>query len=359
MNGNKKLLLLAVIVWSTLTGVVLSIGVLTKYPSVLTGVLLSPDFYKNVFSKSPKIYAINSGSMEPAIKTGSVVITLPADKYKNGDIITFTRNSGRGEHITHRIVSTKIDPMENSIIYSTKGDANEETDNWEVKPNQIVGKNFLTIPFLGYGVDFAKQPAGFIFLVIVPATIVIYEELKNVLREIGRFFSKFRKKSSDKAFPKKAALVPIFGALLFIGVFSTAYFTDIEESFANVLGASSSYGEKTAPLFVSDPFDCSSGATDFNSPQAKTVVLKISGGQVQTKVALEGATPNSSYDIWINQDPGGCPLGAPTEVGAITTDGAGNGVGDAEASLVLGATNFWVSAVGGGQVIRSVSVTLP
>ena len=38
--------------------------------------------------KLPKAYLVQSGSMEPAIKTGSVTIIKPASEYKIGDIIT-------------------------------------------------------------------------------------------------------------------------------------------------------------------------------------------------------------------------------------------------------------------------------
>src|SRR3989344_2187166 len=41
----------------------------------------------------PGAYTVLSGSMEPAIKTGSVVITYPQNSYAPGDIVTFTTDS--------------------------------------------------------------------------------------------------------------------------------------------------------------------------------------------------------------------------------------------------------------------------
>lgn len=35
------------------------------------------------------IYSVETGSMEPSIKTGSVVFVAPAENYKIGDVITF------------------------------------------------------------------------------------------------------------------------------------------------------------------------------------------------------------------------------------------------------------------------------
>ncbi|MCH7951808.1 hypothetical protein IH980_03670 [Patescibacteria group bacterium] len=112
-----------------------------------------------------------------------------------------------------------------------------------------------------------------------------------------------------------------------------------------------------ATVYDSPPFTCSTGATD-TSTALGTVTITDTGVDIEVEVTLVGATPSSSYDIWINQDPGGCPLGSPTAPGAIPTDGFGDGVGTASAPKVIGATDFWISAVGGGQVLRSTSVSL-
>lgn len=113
-----------------------------------------------------------------------------------------------------------------------------------------------------------------------------------------------------------------------------------------------------APLYDSSPFTCATGATSTGGPIFGTVTSTSDGVNVSVFVSLVGATPNSSYDIWINQDPGGCPLAVPTEAGAILTDGSGNGIGDAVKPVTPGATKVWISAVGGGQVLRSLAVSL-
>ncbi|MGB4126381.1 MAG: signal peptidase I, partial [Dethiobacteria bacterium] len=54
-----------------------------------------------------KIYIVMSGSMEPAVKMGGVVVVqpLPAEEVQPGDIITFRGENSRSL-TTHRVVST-------------------------------------------------------------------------------------------------------------------------------------------------------------------------------------------------------------------------------------------------------------
>jgi len=108
-----------------------------------------------------KSLVVMSGSMEPTIHTGSVAFIKSTGSVQVGDIITFKNPENPNENFTHRIVEIG----ENEAI-KTKGDANDSPDGWELTPDDIVGKYFLSIPFLGYAVHFAKTPRGFIFLII-------------------------------------------------------------------------------------------------------------------------------------------------------------------------------------------------
>ena len=221
--------------------------------------------FKNISVKIPRIYIVQSGSMEPAIKTGSVVVSYPRPNYLQGDIITFAANSDLKRLITHRIMIKKFPEGINSEpVYLTAGDANEDFDSWEIRNKDIVGKNVLTIPYLGYLANKAKQPYGFILLVIVPATIIIYEELKGLLKEIFALlwtvFSKLFRRNRNlrsgfglgmtlrdkrhKGLPKISAIIPVFGAaLVFTGV-ASSFFSDIESSIANLFQA----GEWSPPI---------------------------------------------------------------------------------------------------------------
>lgn len=149
-----------------------------------------------------KLMIVQSGSMEPAIKMGSVVIVKPADDYKIGDVITFGSFGKRKIPITHRINDLKV--IEGKIFYITKGDANEDTDTKEVKKADVLGKVLLSVPYIGYAVDFARKPIGFILIIIVPAAIIIFDEIKNIYQEVkNNIYTKVEKNIKEKDIHEK------------------------------------------------------------------------------------------------------------------------------------------------------------
>ena len=113
----------------------------------------------------------------------------------------------------------------------------------------------------------------------------------------------------------------------------------------------------SAPLYNSNPFTCSTGAINTGGIVYGNVEMLLQGTQLVFTATLTGATLNSSYDIWVNQDPGACPLGAPSFPGAIMTNGSGNGTYSGSLTAVGTAVNFWISGVGGGQVLRSTALS--
>jgi len=147
--------------------------------------------------KSLRLFVVQSGSMEPTVKTGSLVIVRPENQYKKNDIITFKSRpdadiKNPGLLITHRIVEIKDDKGE--VFFTTKGDANESPD-MEARPvGSVLGKVVFTIPYLGYPVGFAKTQTGFILLVVIPATIIVYSELLTIKNEALRLVRERRKR---------------------------------------------------------------------------------------------------------------------------------------------------------------------
>ncbi len=118
-------------------------------------------------------------------------------------------------------------------------------------------------------------------------------------------------------------------------------------------------GARKVELYNSETFTCAEGATEVTGDAFGFVVLNSNrAGDVIVVVSLKGATPEADYDIWVNQDPGACPLAEATEIGALHTNEEGNGNATVKILKVAGATHFWVSAVGGEQVLRSTAVAL-
>jgi len=142
-----------------------------------------------IFSAFPitgnyKLMIVQSGSMAPAIKTGSIVVVKPADDYKIGDVITFGPYSRTKAPTTHRIYDIKV--VDNEPRYITKGDANNAPDQREISQREIVGKVLFSVPYVGFAVDFTKKPIGFMLIIIVPAVIIIYDEARKIFEEIRK-----------------------------------------------------------------------------------------------------------------------------------------------------------------------------
>jgi len=119
-----------------------------------------------------QVNAVLSGSMEPALKVGSLVVTrfVEPETIVVGDIITF-RPSTVGENlITHRVIGIG---RSSSLYFETKGDSNNDPDPFTVPAWNLVGKNCLHIPSVGYLTEFIKTPVGFLFAVVIPGSILI------------------------------------------------------------------------------------------------------------------------------------------------------------------------------------------
>ena len=131
-----------------------------------------------------KFLTVQSGSMNPTIRTGSVVMIKPMDDYKIGDVITFGKITRIKSPTTHRIYDIKV--VEDEVSYVTKGDANNAPDLREIPKREIIGKVLFSVPYVGYAVDFAKKPLGFALIILVPAAVIISDEVKKIYGEVKK-----------------------------------------------------------------------------------------------------------------------------------------------------------------------------
>lgn len=88
------------------------------------------------------VAVVSSGSMEPELQVGDVVIMRECESYGVNDIITF--NSNHEYLITHRIIER------NGSNFVTKGDNNNTEDIEQVSKQNIEGKVILKSKFLGW-----------------------------------------------------------------------------------------------------------------------------------------------------------------------------------------------------------------
>lgn len=140
-----------------------------------------------------KVKVVKSGSMEPAIHTGSIVAIKPEASYKVGDVVTFGKDTKTQIPTTHRIVS--IQGEGDSRTYTTRGDANDTADQVTTHFKDIEGRMIFTIPYAGYALAFARTKLGFFLLVGVPALLVFLEEGRSIYMEIRRGRARRRRAS--------------------------------------------------------------------------------------------------------------------------------------------------------------------
>lgn len=126
-------------------------------------------------------YLIQSGSMEPSIMTGDIILISANETYGKNDVITFLDSQERT--VTHRIMDISANKGQNH--YVTKGDANRSEDEDFVPHDRIIGKVRLVIPKLGYMVGFAKSANGILLLIVVPAVILLLSEFVAIVRRNG------------------------------------------------------------------------------------------------------------------------------------------------------------------------------
>ena len=141
-----------------------------------------------------RVDAVLSGSMEPQLKVGSLVVTRPVEPEAIvvGDMITYRPITEEDEDvITHRVIDIG---HYSSLHFQTKGDANDNPDPFTVPARNLIGKICLNVPYLGYVTEFLKTPLGFTFAVAIPGVIVIAVYVTNLWQALTRDGKKRRDK---------------------------------------------------------------------------------------------------------------------------------------------------------------------
>lgn len=88
---------------------------------------------------------ITSGSMEPTIRPGDIVLSRPAsgETVEVGAIVVF-HDPNRQGLVTHRVDAVNPDGR-----LVTKGDANQSADSATVDPASVVGSGRFVVPRIG------------------------------------------------------------------------------------------------------------------------------------------------------------------------------------------------------------------
>jgi signal peptidase I len=151
-----------------------------------------------------QLKTVLSGSMEPGIKTGSIIAVKPGgdmNRFKKDDVITFKQEESI--LVTHRIK----DVIKNGelVQYKTKGDNNKTEDqNLVLSDNVVAEYNGFTVPYIGYLMNFTNTKNGAFLFIIPGILLVLYASLSvwKALSEIG--ISQKKDESVDKIPPNSS-----------------------------------------------------------------------------------------------------------------------------------------------------------
>lgn len=141
------------------------------------------------------MFRVVTGSMEPTIETGAVLLNKKTDinSIETGDIVCYRTKIAEiyDSIVTHRVMSVETDGMGN-IYLETRGDANLSSDPYYVDSTNLIGKviwysgkeNLLTNML-----SFISGKLGFIVCIVFPillvAGIILQNAVKNLQRDLA------------------------------------------------------------------------------------------------------------------------------------------------------------------------------
>lgn len=152
-------------------------GILAAAALAVSAVLLL------LFLLGVRPYVVRSGSMEPAVPTGSLCFInsrIPYEEIETGDIAAY--RSVLGKNLMHRVVSVTKEGLE------TKGDANEHSDGITITRENYMGRGAFWIPGLGYLFSFLQTDRGKILgvtavLCLVVCSVFLHNDLPEQEKE--------------------------------------------------------------------------------------------------------------------------------------------------------------------------------
>lgn len=172
-SGIIRLLVIAVL------GLILGFNVYSMNASTLIGNKLPMPFGIGMAT-------VLSGSMEPELSVGDLIVVKKQETYKENDVVVYQDGNML---VVHRIIDIEEETM------TTKGDANNTNDQ-PVSLELVKGSVVLSVPFIGSVVNLIKTPLGTICIIALAILLVEIprrnemkkdeEERQKILDEIKR-----------------------------------------------------------------------------------------------------------------------------------------------------------------------------
>lgn len=164
-------------------------NILTTVLLILMIVLVVFIFISRATGNSPQIFGyrifrVSSGSMEPELSIGDVILvrTAKAEEIAEGDTITYKGASGdfKDKMITHKVVEQPYE--ENGIWhYQTQGIVAGASRDPVITYDQVQGKFLRKLSFLNSIYTFFLSPAGLITFILIILVLFGYEMISLIL----------------------------------------------------------------------------------------------------------------------------------------------------------------------------------
>jgi signal peptidase I len=233
-----------------------------------------------------------SGSMSPAIPTGSLGISLPvsAAEIRAGDVISVENTTG--VRITHRVVSTETSGSTATVVL--KGDANTIADSGPYVVS-TADRLVLAVPVLGYVVAWLSSPAAMFVGGLFTAFLLYFafgsartsrpERLPEDDDDGTDFAGKTRRRSTRVAATTVTSLALVAGGALQTSVPAHAAFLDSASATAALASAT-----LKAPIL-----------TCTNSGTSDVILTLTHPGDFGTQYELKSSPP-VNY-TWVDMTP--------------------------------------------------------
>lgn len=260
-----------------------------------------------------KVYTVLTGSMQPAIAVGSMVVAVPPDinKINIGTVITFSSPDDPQKQIVHRVYSIVYE--NNQPVYTTKGDNNETLDNWKVYLPQLTGQAIASIPYLGYLSGYSKTPLGFLVIVGTPGLMLALIYLRYLISGIKEYADNKAKKAVGEYIQserKAHTLHQMLGSLAIILFIPVAVYASFNAQVTANDVVFSTAGNFTTPSPTETPtvqptatpvpttIPTSTPSSTPCSSNCNTIILNQTGAS--TTINVNATTQEGSQSIQIN-----------------------------------------------------------
>jgi signal peptidase I len=121
-----------------------------------------------------------SGSMEPTLATGDVVVVkrVSPQQARIGDVVTY-RNP-EGSLVTHRVRSVRRRGDRFELV--TKGDANNASERWTMEADGELSRAVYRVPLAGRLLARTSSREGKLALIVAPLLLLGGWEIRRIWR---------------------------------------------------------------------------------------------------------------------------------------------------------------------------------